>query len=73
MSNISVTKIAYDDIVRHTAPYTYKAGAYIEVWDVCAIHVFTKRSKALNRLLGIHKLNKSDNIKNIKRIKPWKK
>lgn len=67
--NMSVTQIAAKDIAdynRETNPETNNDG---ERWTISNAEVFSKKSKRLNKKLGLHKINKKDSIKNIKRFK----
>lgn len=65
---IAVFAIARKDITEHfkeTGHYNKNRPG--EVWNVTCNFIFTKEQKKLNRLLGIHKLNKSENILNLKK------
>lgn len=55
---------------KHASSYRVKGKIYFDQWNVTQDYLFTKEQYRLNRELGIHKLNKKDNVKNFK--KQWK-
>jgi len=66
--NISVTQIAAKDIADHNRETntSTKPTNNGERWNISNVEVFSKKSKKLNKELGLHKINKKDIIKNIK-------
>ncbi len=54
----------YNDSERFT--YFYHG---CDNWICTSEHIYTKETIRLNRLLGLHKINKQNNIANLKQIK----
>lgn len=52
-NTINVANLARRDITDYLPEYKHKG----DTWDVRAEHIFTSRSRQLNRMLGISRMN----------------
>ncbi len=75
-SDKSVMKLALKDIsafiqskYSHNEMFTHYSIHDIDSWFCTPDFLYTKQAVRLNRLLGLHKINKQNNINNLKQTK----